>query len=141
MEHLPEFISNNLLLVGALLVVLAMLIKAEYEHQTSRGSQVSPVNAVRVMNQEAAVVLDVRTEAEFNGGHIKGAINLPMSAFNKRLIELEKHKANTILAYCNSGHQSARACRILLKSGFTKVQNISGGVHGWQDANLPLTKS
>ena len=139
MENFPEFFSNHIFLFGALFVVLALLIKAEFEHQTGKASLVSPVNAIRMMNNEEALVLDVRTEAEFSKGHIKNSRNIPLAALQTRLGELEKHKNQPVLAYCSSGTMSGKACRVLKKSGFSNVHNIGGGVHAWQDANLPLT--
>ncbi|MGB5396063.1 MAG: rhodanese-like domain-containing protein [Gammaproteobacteria bacterium] len=139
MENFPEFFSNHIFLFGALFVVLALLIKAEFEHQSGKSNLISPVNAIRIMNNDNALVLDVRTEAEYAKGHIKNSKNIPLAALQSRLSELEKHKNQPVLAYCSSGTISGRACRILLKSGFNNVHNIGGGVHGWQDANLPLT--
>jgi rhodanese-related sulfurtransferase len=140
MEHLPEFFSNHIFLFGALLVVLGLLFKAELEHQAGKANQITPVNAIRVMNNnDDALVLDVRTEAEYKNGHIKNAKNIPLAVLQSRLPELEKYKDKPVLAYCNVGNTSGKACRLLTKSGFTQALNVSGGIHGWQDANLPLT--
>jgi rhodanese-related sulfurtransferase len=140
MEHLPEFFSNHIFLFGALFVVLTLLIKAEFEYQTGKSNLISPVNAIRVMNNnDSALVLDVRPEAEYKKGHIKNSKNIPLTALQGRLAELEKYKNQPVLAYCNVGNMSGKACRLLTKSGFTDVHNIGGGIHGWQDANLPLT--
>ncbi len=140
MEHLPEFFSNHIFLFGALFVVLALLIKAEFEHQTGRASLISPVGAIRIMNQdESALILDVRSAAEYKKGHIRNSKNIPLANLAAKLPELEKYKTRPVLAYCNAGNMSGKACRLLQKSGFSDVHNISGGVHGWQDANLPLT--
>jgi len=140
MEHLPEFFSNHLFLFAALFFVLSLLIKAEFEHQTGKANLISPVNAIRVMNNnDAALVLDVRTEAEHKKGHIKNSKNIPLASLPARLNELEKYKNQPVLAYCNVGNMSGKACRLLTKAGFSDVHNIGGGIHGWQDANLPLT--
>lgn len=140
MENLPEFFSNHIFLFGALFVVLALLIKAEFEHQTGKTGLISAVNAIRMMNNnDDALVLDVRTEAEYKKGHIKNAKNIPLAALQGKLSELEKYKNKPVLAYCNVGSTSGKACRLLTRSGFTNVHNIGGGIHGWQDANLPLT--
>lgn len=140
MEHLPEFFSNHILLFGGLFAVLALLIKAEYEHQTGRGSLITPVSAIRIMNNdENALILDVRPAAEYQKGHIKGSKNIAFGDLPGKLSELEKYKSRPVLAYCNVGNMSGKACRLLKKAGFSEVHNISGGVHGWQDANLPLT--
>ena len=117
-----------------------MLIKAEFDHQTSRAIHLNPVSAVRLMNNENALILDVRESAEYGSGHITNAINAPMSGLREKMKEFESHRDSPVLAYCNSGNISSKACKILQQSGFTNVHNITGGVHGWQDANLPLTK-
>ncbi len=140
MEHLPEFIENHLLLSAGFVVVLFMLIKAEFDHQTSRASQLSPANAVRLMNSDDALILDVRTASEYGSGHITNAINVPLSALQEKLKDFAPYRNKPVLVYCNSGNISTKACKILRKGEFSNVHNIAGGVQGWQDANLPLTK-
>ncbi len=140
MEHLPEFITNHLFLFGALAVVLVMLFKAEYEHQVSRAYQLNPTNAIRLMNNDDTLVLDVREPSDYGSGHITNATNIPLSALKGKLKEISAYKNRAVLIYCGSGNLSGRACKLLQQSGFTKVHNITGGLHGWQDANLPLTK-
>ena len=140
MEHLLEFIVNNPFLWGALAVVLVMLIKSEYDHQTNRANQLNPVNATRLMNNhEDAVVLDVRETSDFSKGHIKNAKNVPLSALKERVNEISKNKDTPVLAYCSSGNVSNRACRLLQQAGFNNVHNITGGLNGWVDAKLPVT--
>ena len=140
MEQLIEFAGNHLFLVGAFVVVLTLVIKAEYEHQTGRANQMEPTAAIRLMNNDEAVVLDVREAADFNNGHIKKAKNIPMTSFKGQLDSLLKDKDKPILTYCRSGNVSGKACRILKSSGFSNVHNLAGGIVSWQDANLPLTK-
>lgn len=140
MEQLIEFAGNHLFLVGALVVVLALVIKAEYEHQSGRASQMDPTAAIRLMNNDSAIVLDVRETNDYKNGHIKNAKNLPMSTFKSQLETLNKDKDKPILAYCRSGNVSGKACRLLKGSGFSNVHNLAGGLLGWQEANLPLTK-
>ena len=140
MEQLIEFAGNHLLLVGALVVVMLLVIKAEFEHQAGKANQMEPAAAIRLMNNDDAVVLDVREASDFSNGHIKSAKNVPMSSFQNQIDSLAEHKDKPVLAYCRSGNVSGKACRILKHSGFTKVHNLAGGILSWQDANLPLTK-
>ena len=140
MEHLSEFIVNNPFLWGALAVVLVMLIKSEYEHQTSRANQLGPVNATRLMNNhDDALVLDVRESSDYSKGHIKNAKHMPLTSFKEHVDDIAKHKEAPVLAYCNSGSSSARACRMLQKAGFSNVHNITGGINSWTEAKLPIT--
>ena len=140
MEHLLEFIVNNPFLWGALAVVLVMLIKSEYEHQTNRANQLSPVNATRLMNNhDNALVLDVREASDFGKGHIKNSKNIPLSSFKAHLDEISKQKDVPVLAYCASGNASGKACRLLQQAGFSNVHNITGGLNSWVEAKLPIT--
>ena len=140
MEQLIEFAGNHLFLVGAFVVVLMLVIKAEFEHQAGRANQMDPTAAIRLMNNDDAVVLDVREAADYSKGHIKNARNIPMSSFKSQLDSLKHDKDKPVLMYCRSGNVSGKACRILKKSGYTNVHNLAGGMLSWQDANLPLTK-
>ena len=141
MEQLSDFIVNNLLLFAALFAVMVMLIKAELDHQANRGLYVSPANAIRLMNNHSdALVIDVRTVAEFSSGHIKGARNLPLSDFAKSVDDVADYKNKPVLIYCNSGNTVSRAVRVLQKAGFEKISNLQGGIGAWKEANMPLVK-
>ena len=75
-------------------------------------------------DKENATLLDVRTEIEFNNGHIEGAINIPVDSLRERIGELDKNKE--ILEYCQVGLRGYVAARILQQKGF-KVKNLTGG--------------
>ena len=134
MSQMIEFAGNHLLLFGGLLVVLFLIVKMELDGRMSGVSQLNPVQAVQLMNQGDFLLLDVREAQEYSSGHI------PMSALKKRSSELEKHKDKSVLIYCRSGSRSNYACKVLRQAGFEKVNNMSGGVMSWSNANLPLTK-
>ena len=140
MEQLIEFAGNHLFLVGAFIVVLTLVIKAEYEHQSGKANQMDPTAAIRLMNNDDTVILDVREATDFNNGHIKNAKNIPLTSLKSQLDSLVKDKNRPVLAYCRSGNVSGKACRILKNSGFSNVHNLAGGILNWQEANLPLTK-
>jgi len=78
---------------------------------------------------EDNVLIDVRSLQEFNTGTIPGAINMPVDELRSRLAELPKDK--NIYIFCQIGLRGYLAQRILLQSGFDKVQNISGGYYLW----------
>ncbi len=139
LQLLPEFISNHPFLFGALLVVLAMLIKAEFEHQTVRKLVVDPMQATRLMNNENAIVIDVRSEAEYARGHIKNARHVPASEAVDKVEKLAKSRDDAIIIYCNVGNSSARVCRALTREGYTNVKNLKGGLVAWQESNLPVS--
>ncbi len=141
MEQLSEFILNNLLLFAALFVVMVMLIKAELDNQANKGSFLSPSMAIRLMNNHSdAMILDIRTAADFKSSHIKGAKNVPLSDFASSVDGLSGDRGEPVLIYCNSGNTVTRAIKLLKKAGFEKVNNLEGGIAAWKEANMPLSK-
>jgi NADPH-dependent 2,4-dienoyl-CoA reductase/sulfur reductase-like enzyme/rhodanese-related sulfurtransferase len=79
---------------------------------------------VRELAGQGAYFLDVREEDEFEFGHIKGAVNIPLSRLRDRLEELPKDRP--IYAYCRTGQRSYNAARVLMQSGFPDVYNVAG---------------
>ncbi len=84
-----------------------------------------------------AVVLDVRTAAEFSGplGHIDGARLIPVQVLDQRLAELDSLKGQPIYVICRSGNRSQTATRYLRDRGF-QATNIAGGMRAWN--RLPV---
>jgi len=140
MAQLIEFAGNNLILVAALLVILTLILKTEIGLKFNNVPQLNVNDAVRLMNNDDVIVLDVRESSEYSAGHIRGSIHIPIGSLSKRLNELDKFKNKKVLAYCRSGNRSNTACRTLSKQGFENVNNMSGGVISWTAANLPLSK-
>ena len=141
MEQLSEFVQNNLVLFAALIGVMVMLIKAELDHQASKGTLVSPSAAIRLMNSdEDALIVDIRAAAEFKSGHIKGAKNTPLNELSSAIDSYADYKNKAVLIYCNSGATATRAIKLLKKAGFGKINNLEGGIAAWKEANMPLVK-
>lgn len=84
------------------------------------------------------VILDVRTQSEFAGGHIKGSVNMDFHspAFQEMLGRMERDKK--YILYCRSGIRSANAVTKMQGMGFKDVCDIRGGVIGWNSEKLPL---
>jgi rhodanese-related sulfurtransferase len=78
------------------------------------------------------VILDVRTQTEYDEGHIENAVLIPVSELEGRLDELNSEKDT--LVYCRSGVRSATASQILVDNGFSSVYNMLGGMLAWRDA-------
>ncbi len=76
-------------------------------------------------------VVDVRTEKEYNEGHIPGSINIPVDELENRIHELEHAKGKPLLLVCRSGNRSMFAVMILADKGFENLYNLSGGMMTW----------
>jgi rhodanese-related sulfurtransferase len=72
------------------------------------------------------VYLDVRTEAEYQAGHVPGAILLPVEQLEQRWQELERYRDQPLVVYCRSGRRSAIAVRLLADKGFTGLEDGGG---------------
>ena len=84
------------------------------------------------------MLIDVRTDIEFENGHLEGAINIPVDELRERMSELDKNKE--ILEYCQVGIRGYIAARILSQNGF-KVKNLTGGYKSALSSNIEPNKS
>lgn len=135
-----DFILQNVWLVLLVVMSGAMLFSGGLRGRLSGIRQVSPQEAVRLYNQEDALVLDVREQSEWKDGHIARAKHIPLGQLGKQMGELEKYKAKPIIAVCRVGNRSAQACGVLKKAGFEKLHNLDGGMSAWEQAGLPKEK-
>lgn len=135
-----EFVVNNWYLFLALFVVLAMLFAGPITQMIHNIKSVNNAEAVRLMNHEAGMVVDVCEPREYQSGHILNAVNIPLSTLAARSKELEKHKSKPVIVSCQSGNRSVRGAVILRKHGFASVYTLSGGNLAWQRDNLPMEK-
>lgn len=76
--------------------------------------------------KEKVLLIDVRSADEYNAGHVKHAINIPVDELEGRLAEIENFKDKSIITICNTGKKSAKAQEILLNNGFKDVKNADG---------------
>ncbi|MCC7401963.1 MAG: rhodanese-like domain-containing protein [Chitinophagaceae bacterium] len=79
---------------------------------------------LKALVQDGAQIIDVRTKAEFQNGHIKGAVNMPLNNLTSQVNKLKKNKP--VITCCASGMRSASAKSILKSHGFTEVYNGGG---------------
>lgn len=140
MNEYTAFVQNHLLLVVGFVGVLGFIIWTEFNRFTRKYKQLDTNEAVRLLNDDNTIVIDVREGNEISAGKIKGARHIPLGQVATRLGELEKSKDQPILIYCRSGNRSALAANTLTKNGFTNVNNLAGGMTAWESANLPVSK-
>lgn len=75
--------------------------------------------------------IDVRTDGEYDSGHIPNSMHIPLHQIQDRMSEIDSLKNKNIIAYCRSGARSSKATKILVEAGFD-VLNLSGGVLSWK---------
>ncbi len=103
-------------------------------------SNISPEEAQKIIEGGKAVVIDVRTPAEFEEGHIPGAQNIDIydTAFEEKIEMLSPDI--TYVVNCRSGGRSASACSAMEEFGFTDARNLEGGIIAWEKAGLKTEK-
>ena len=107
---------------------------------TARGKRASALQVTQMINRGKSIVLDVRTAAEFDAGHLRDAKNIPLPELAKRVGELGKSKSVTVIVVCQKGTRSAQAASLLEKAGFDDVVCLDGGLDAWQTLGLPVAK-
>jgi rhodanese-related sulfurtransferase len=105
------------------------------------GGTLTAQGAVRLINRERAVVVDVREPDEFAAGHAVNSKNVPLGQFEQKLPGAVKNKTLPVLLMCAAGPRAQRARVIARKLGYEQAQVIAGGMKSWKEANLPVEKS
>jgi rhodanese-related sulfurtransferase len=140
MDRLLEYFSKHSLLAASALVAVSAALGYELWLRAQSLGALSPQDAIRLMNQGAAV-LDLRAEEAFAAGHIAGARHFDAAQISGAAEALKKYKERALIIYCDRGSTAAQAVRALTQQGYTKVFNLRGGVAAWRAENLPLTRS
>ncbi|HET7527263.1 MAG TPA: rhodanese-like domain-containing protein [Burkholderiaceae bacterium] len=108
--------------------------------QRQSAGAVGTSEAVRLINREKAVLIDVSEPEEFAQGHAAGARNVPLNSLQGAR-ELPSNKQLPLVLMCATGARAARAAGVLRKLGHERAIAVSGGLRAWREANLPLEKS
>jgi hydroxyacylglutathione hydrolase len=95
--------------------------------------------AERLGDPEPPVLIDVRTEREYDDQRIERAENVPLSRLAEHPNELAPEKA--VVVYCSSGYRSAIAASLLLSRGFERVGDLAGGIAAWESAAADLPEA
>jgi hydroxyacylglutathione hydrolase len=86
---------------------------------------------------QKVTVLDVRTEGEWNAGHIEGAIHIHGGKLQERFAEVPRDKPVAVV--CGSGYRASIAASFLQREKYDDVSNVIGGMSAWKAASLPVT--
>jgi rhodanese-related sulfurtransferase len=135
-----DFVLANWHLFLALAVVVVALLWGPITQRMLGVNSLAAAEAVRLMNHENGVVVDVCETSEFREGHIPGAVNAPLSALKDRMSDIEKYKDRPVIVSCRHGNRSVRGALWLRRHGFARVYSLAGGLSAWQRENLPLGK-
>ncbi|MCL2248481.1 MAG: rhodanese-like domain-containing protein [Oscillospiraceae bacterium] len=129
---------NKLKLIFAFCFMLSMItlvacgddvVSEDASEVTARVTTITALEA-ELMMLDDVIIVDVRNQDEFVGGHIPGAILLPAPEIRENAERMLPDKNQVILVYCRSGARSAAAARELVSLGYTEVYDF-GGILDW----------
>ena len=104
---------------------------------TASTDRLSPALAAeRLASPDPPLAVDVRAPAERALSHIPGSVNIPLNHLSERLHELPRDR--TLLLYCAGGYRSSVASSLLEQQGFTRLEELAGGLAAWETAGLGL---
>ncbi len=137
MSEIATFVGNHTVLVMVWLALLAMLLVGEFRRLTRKYREVNTMEATRLVNQENALLVDVRDAKDYAQAHAVGAIHIPLnqaSPDHPKLADADR----PVIFYCYSGMSSQRAAAALANSGRENIYSLQGGFGAWQGENLPV---
>ena len=140
MEVYFNFISNNPVLFLLFFVILAFILFNEYKTITQKFKDISPQDAVFLINKDA-FILDVRESSELNQGAIKNSKHITFSTVESSIDSIKKYSDKPTIVYCKSGIRSSTVSNILTKNDFQEVYSMKGGFEAWVQDNLPVVKN
>ena len=117
-------------LIFLLLVVMCLVACGQTDEETVY-MNITAEEAKAIMDsQDGYVILDVRTQEEYDQGHIPGAILIPDYEISEKAETVLTDKNQLILVYCRSGRRSKLAAEALVKLGYTNIREF-GGIIDW----------
>ena len=117
---------------GVLIVLLSACAGNERSH-------ISPNELfASIKNGTAPTIVDVRTQSEYQSGHVPGAIHLPFYSVWTRNTDIKSAKEDRVVVYCEHGPRAGLAKFGLWTAGFKHVVYLEGHMSGWKELDLPM---
>lgn len=128
--------QNNLILIAVAVVSGLMLLWPMIQRQRGGGA-VGTTQAVQMMNNQSATLVDIRPDSSYGAGHIPQSRHIPASDIAHKTGSLSKDKP--LILVCDRGITATSAAAKFRAQGFTSVFTLEGGINAWMQAGLPIT--
>lgn len=111
------------------IVMLAACGGADTSSDEKLYEDVNVKQAKELIDSGEVIIIDVRSQEEYDEGHIPNSLLIPVDEIDNRMDELDKDAS--YLMVCRSGNRSANASDLLAKNGFAHIKNMKGGMNDW----------
>lgn len=118
------------ILLIALLLFISFKFLTTKEEPTSNYNKITADKAKEMMEKEDVIIIDVRTEDEYNTSHIKNAVLIPNETIGNEKLKEVSNLNQKIIIYCRSGARSKKAAMKLINIGYKNVYDM-GGIMNW----------
>ena len=141
LSEIVNFSMRHWMLSVAFIIILLAILVEELRTKQGKRHHLSPADAVHLINHDNALLVDIRSEANFKNGHIVKSVNIPVTTKDYALImkQLQKYRKKPIILCADATQQTASLEKILQKENFN-VYLLANGIQAWTKAELPLTK-
>jgi rhodanese-related sulfurtransferase len=112
-----------------LIVILALYLIFKFFSYLSRLG-IKQISPKELDQKKGIVLLDVRTDKEYEQGHVPGAVHIPYSEIGERIKKLKKDKE--LVVFCQNGSKSIWAIKRLMGMGYKNLSNLKGGYNAWK---------
>ena len=135
MDRFILFLIEHYYYSVPLFVAIVLLIRSIAK---KGGKKITTQDLINLTNQDKVKLIDLRSTADFDDGHITGSINIPYANLDDRVHEIKKYEGISLVLICENGSQSANAGEKLQNLGHKDTLILSGGINNWRMDNLPL---
>lgn len=102
---------------------------------------VSPQSLKKAIDvHEIGIIMDVRTQQEYLGGHLQDSMNIPLEELSFKIASLVPLKTTRVFCYCEHGNRSYEAAKALRAMGYQLAYSLDGGILNWEKKGLPVVK-
>ena len=138
--QLMEFVGNHPYLTGGFVAVLLFWLYTEVKRKFQGVRELTPAQAVLMINRENAVVVDVSPQSDFDKGHIADALHVSPSQLAGNDPKLARLQGKPVLVVCKTGQTATQAAARLAKQGVGEVAVLKGGMAQWVNDQFPVTR-
>lgn len=139
-QQVAEFTTNHPLLSGGFVAVLLFWLFTEVKRKMQGFQELTPAQAVRMMNHDDTVIVDLSSQADYNKGHIADAIHMSQSQLAGGDAQLGSFKGKRVLVVDKAGQAAGQAAQRILNAGAGEVAVLKGGMSQWINDQYPVTR-